>query len=322
MCRLGLVAQKGVHAAGFHPTAVLGTMAAAGGVAAALGVPAAASAHAFGIAGSMASGIIEYLADGSWTKRMHAGWAAHAGIRAMLMANAGFTGPATVFEGSHGLLHGFAPSVSPDFSVLVDDLGAQWHTERTAFKPYACGTMTQPFIDCAIRLASRIDADEIESLGCYVGEGTVHRLWEPLALKRKPPNAYAAKFSTPYCIAVGFVRGDAGLAEFTEQTVRDPKVLELAGRVRYEIDPEDEYPRNYTGRIVATLKDGTTLEEFQPFLRGGRRSPLSREELLKKCAANFAHGQADPKLAERLADFADGLGTLRGSVSLRPVLNP
>lgn len=308
MCRLGLLAQKGVHTAGFHPTAVLGAMGATAGVAAALRLTPEQTANALGIAGSMASGIIEYLADGSWTKRMHAGWAAQSGIRAASMAKAGFTGPTTVFEGTHGLLHGFAPSVTPHFETLRGGLGDTWHVARTAFKPYACGTMTQPFIDCAKRLAERVDAADIVSLRCRVGEGTVHRLWEPIDLKRKPPNPYAAKFSTPYCIAVGFVRGNAGLAEFTDETVRDAAVLNVASRVSYEIDPDDEYPRNYTGFIAATLADGSTVDEFQPFMRGGSRDPMSREELIAKCAANIAYGGLETRFADTIAAFADSLG--------------
>ncbi|HSG65753.1 MAG TPA: MmgE/PrpD family protein [Gammaproteobacteria bacterium] len=307
MCRLGLVAQKGVHAAGFHPTAVLGAVGATAAVAATLELTEAQTVNALGIAGSMASGIIEYLADGSWTKRMHAGWAAQSGIRAALMGRSGFTGPATVFEGAHGLLHGFAPSVSPDFSILHSDLGEQWHVERTAFKPYACGTMTQPFVDCAIRLARRVDARAIAALRCKVGEGTVHRLWEPLALKRRPPNPYAAKFSTPYCIAVGFVRGDAGLAAFTDEAVRDPAILDLAARVSYVIDPDDEYPRNYSGYIEATLADGSTLEERQPHLRGGSREPMTRDELKAKCAANVVYAGCESGLADRIVEFADAV---------------
>src|SRR5437870_4735499 len=76
ICRLSLVVPKAVHKAGFHPTAVLGTIAAAAGVGAALKLEVRQLANALGIAGSMASGITEYLADGSSTKRMHAGWAA------------------------------------------------------------------------------------------------------------------------------------------------------------------------------------------------------------------------------------------------------
>src|SRR5262249_51228403 len=157
---------------------------------------------ALGIVGSMAGGIIEYLAEGTWTKRMHAGWAAQSGLRAALLARAGFNGPRTVFEGVHGLFHGFAHTTEGDFDPPIGGLGARWLTEPLAFKPSPCGTMTHPYIDCARRLAARgIKPAEIKELVCEVGEGTVHRLWEPLANKQRPPNGYAGKFSTPYCIA-------------------------------------------------------------------------------------------------------------------------
>ena len=108
LCRLSLVVPKAVHKAGFHPTAIFGAMGAAAGVGAALGLNARQIVDALGIAGSMAGGIIEYLAEGAWTKRLHAGWAAQSGIRAALLARQGFVGPRTVFEGVHGLFHGFA----------------------------------------------------------------------------------------------------------------------------------------------------------------------------------------------------------------------
>jgi 2-methylcitrate dehydratase PrpD len=316
MCRLGLIAKKGIHAAGFHPTAVLGTMAATVAVATATGSSPATTVNALGIAGSMASGIIEYLADGTWTKRMHAGWAAQSGLRAVAMAQAGFRGPATVFEGEHGLFNAFAPSINPDFTRLTADLGEQWHTQYTAFKPYACGTMTQPFVDCAIRLARTLDADDIVKLTCKVGEGTVRRLWEPLTLKQKPPNGYASKFSTPYCVAVAFLRGDAGLAEFDDNAVHNEAVIGLAKRVEYEIDPDDAYPLNYTGRVIATLADGTTKEAFQPHLRGGSKAPLSRDEILRKCAANICYGGFAPELADQLLVFAEELHTNEKPVAL------
>ncbi len=188
LCRLSLVAPKAIHKAGFHPTAVIGAISAAAAVGTALNLPAGQIAHAIGIAGSMASGIIEYLADGSWTKRMHAGWAAQSGIRAALMAKGGFIGPLSVLEGTHGFFRAFAPSVTPDYTKLFDGLGETWVTPTIAFKPYACGTMTQPFIDCGIALrASGIAATDIADIVCDVGEGTVHRLWDPLSLKHSPP---------------------------------------------------------------------------------------------------------------------------------------
>src|SRR3979409_1122961 len=106
--RLRLVVPKAVHKAGFHPTAVFGVMGAAAGVGAALGLNAKQIVDALGIAGSMAGGILEYLAEGAWTQRLHGGWAGPAGIRAALLARQSFVGPRTVFEGVHGLFQGFA----------------------------------------------------------------------------------------------------------------------------------------------------------------------------------------------------------------------
>src|SRR4051794_9558797 len=102
LCRLSLVVPKAVHASGFHPTAVFGAPAAAAAVASTLRLEMNELVDALGISGSMASGIIEYLAEGTWTKRLHPGWAAHSGLRAALLGRAGFRGPRTVFEGTHG----------------------------------------------------------------------------------------------------------------------------------------------------------------------------------------------------------------------------
>jgi 2-methylcitrate dehydratase PrpD len=308
MCRLSLVAPKATHAAGFHPTAVFGALAAAGGVSAALGLPAPAIASALGIAGSMASGIIEYLAEGTSTKRMHAGWAAQSGIRAALMARGGFDGPRTVLEGTHGFYKAFAPSVQPDFEPLRRDLGRMWLMEQIAFKPYACGTMTQPFVDCAIELAEQgARADDIADIVCDVGEGTVHRLWEPLAVKHRPPTPYAAKFSTPFCMAVGFFDRRAGFAQFTQARIDDPQVLALASKIRYAINPNDEYPRNFSGHLRATLKDGSRLEIRRPYMRGGVHAPLSQAELEAKFMDNVLYGGWRREQGERFKQVSRDL---------------
>src|SRR5450432_249773 len=262
LCRLSLVVPKAVHKAGFHPTAVFGAMGAAAGVGAALGLDTRQIVDALGIAGSMAGGIIEYLAEGAWTKRLHAGWAAQSGIRVALLARQGFVGPRTVFEGVHGLFHGFAHTTAGDYGALTGDFGTRWVTDTLAFKPYPCGTMAQPYIDCARRLAARgIEAEDIDEIVCEVAEGTVHRLWEPLADKQRPGNGYSAKFATPYLLATGFVHGGVGLGAFTDTAISDARVLALAARVKYVIDPDNPYPNNYTGHIRATLKDGSVIEE-------------------------------------------------------------
>ena len=291
LCRLSLVVPKAVHKAGFHPTAVFGAVGAAAGVSAALGLNARQIVDALGIAGSMAGGIIEYLAEGAWTKRMHAGWAAQSGIRAALLARQGFVGPRTVFEGVHGLFHGFAHTTQGNYDALIGDFGTRWVTDTLAFKPYPCGTMAQPYIDCAKRLAARgIKPEDIESILCEVAEGTVHRLWEPLADKQRPRNGYAAKFAVPYLLAAGFVHGGVGLGAFTETAIRDERVLALAAKVKIVIDPDNPYPNNYTGHIKATLKGGSVIEERQPYLRGGAQEPLTRQDVADKFALNVEHG--------------------------------
>jgi 2-methylcitrate dehydratase PrpD len=300
MCRLSTVAPTLTHKAGFHPTAVFGAMGAAAGVGAAFRLNERQLVDALGTAASMASGIIEYLAEGAWTKRLHAGWAAQSGLRAALLGRAGFIGPRTVFEGVHGFFHGFAHTTKVDYAALIGDFGTRWVTETLAFKPYPCGTMTHPYIDCARRLGQRIKSDDVVEMLCDVGEGTVHRLWEPLAAKQKPANGYAGKFSTPYCIATGLVRGNVGLGDFSDAAVHDPAVLALAGKVRYRIDPQNPYPKNFTGHIRATLRDGTVVEERQPYMRGGAHEPLTRADIQDKFLLNASHGGWTPARAAQV----------------------
>src|SRR6516165_248176 len=320
MCRLGLVTPKLVHKAGFHPTAVFGAMAAAAGVGAALKLDRPGIVDALGIAGSMASGIIEYLAEGAWTKRMPAGSAAQSGLRAALMARPGFAGPRTVFEGTHGFFHAFAHTTKGDYEALIGDFGARWVAETLAFKPYPCGTMTHPYIDCARRFGARgIDPAAVRELVCEVGEGTVHRLWEPLADKQRPANGYAGKFSTPYCIAAGLVRGNVGLDDFTDEAVKEARVTALASKVRYQIDPHNPYPNNFTGHIRALLADGRVVEERQPHMRGGTHEPLTRGDIEEKFVLNARHGgwdaartQSALALMRALFDGRIDLSLLRG----------
>ncbi len=307
-CRLSTLVPKAVHKAGFHPTAVFGAIGAAAGCAAALGADRAQTASALGIAGSLASGIIEYLAEGTWTKRMHPGWAAQSGYRAARLAIGGFAGPRTVFEGEHGLFHAFAHARPKDWDGLLAGFGGEWVTETIAFKPYACGTMIHPYIDCARRLATRgIAAERIAAIECETAEGILHRLWEPLAAKRNPPNGYAAKFSIPFGIAAGFILGEGGLGAFTDARARDPALRALAGKVGYVVDPANPYPKVFTGHIKVTLVDGTVVEERQPHFRGGQAEPLTRAEIDDKFRLNARHGGWDAARADGFLAFAGGL---------------
>lgn len=305
VCRMNHVAPGAIHKACFHPVGVIGAIGATVGAAVTLGLDRGQMANALGIAGSLSSGLLEYLTDGSWTKRLHPGWAAQSGLRAAVMARAGYDGPRTVLEGPHGFFRAFAPgNREPRFSYLTEGLGEQWLMQDIAFKPYACGTMIHPYIDCMIRLAEQgVQADDIADILCETGEGLVDRLWEPLASKHRPPSGYAAKFSMPFCMAVGFFDGAAGLEQFTDAKARDPRILSLAQRIRYVIDPQNEYPVNYSGHLGVTLRDGRQIELRQPHMRGGKREPLSRDELVRKFHGNAAYGGWREDDAAGLLDF-------------------
>jgi len=266
MCRLCLVAPKRVHKAGFHPTAVFGALGAAAGVSSALRFDRSKWFNALGIAGSMASGIIEYLAEGAWTKRMHPGWAAQAGYRAARMAQAGFTGPRTLFDGEHGFFHAFANSDGCDFGAMLAGVGKEWLAADIAFKPYACGTMAHPYVDCARKLVSEgVAPADVVSIECKTAEG-----------------------------------------DYEEAVVHDPAVRALASKVRYILDPDNPYPRQFTGHLRVTLKSGAVRETSQGHFRGGREEPMSAEALEQKFMANCAYGGWSKDRA------ASALAVLRG----------
>jgi 2-methylcitrate dehydratase PrpD len=309
-CRLSTVIPRAVHKAGFHPTSVFGAPAAALAVGVALGLSRAQLVNALGIAGSMSAGIIEYLAEGAWTKRLHPGWAAAAGLRAARLAAGGFVGPRSVFEGTHGLFNGFARAVPPAWDALLDGFGSRWVAAGIAFKPYASGTMTQPYIDCARKLrAEGIDPASIVAVECETSDGILHRLWEPLADKQAPPNGYAAKFSVPYCVAAGFVLDAAGIAAFDDSQVADPRLRALAGKVTYIVDPANPYPNAFTGHVRVRLADGSVREARQSDLRGGARMPLGAGELEQKFRANCAHGGWDAARADAALAWVRGAFT-------------
>ena len=315
MCRIGLAVPGAFHARHFHPTALTAGFAAAAASGKLHGLTEDQLVHAFGICGSQAAGIIEYLADGSWTKRLHPGWTGHAGVVATRLAQAGFTGPESVLEGEHGFYRAFGGG--HDGAVLdglLDTLGRTWELGELTLKPYPCGSIAQPYMDCAQRLRERhhLDPAAVRAIRCRTAAGPVPRLWEPLAAKHAPPNGYAAKFSLPYLIAVVLVKGRAGLAEFTDEAAADAAVRRVAGTVTYELDASIDYPRQFVGDVEITLADGRTLRERQDRPRGGPDAPLTAAEV----AAKFRGNASLTLPAARAEDIVRAVDALPASPSV------
>ena len=203
------------------------------------------------------------------------------------------TGAAFVNDtAARGFFYAFGVNtIEPVYTKIIDGLGDKWLMSNVVFKQYACGTMCQPFIDVARKLAvAGVELASIGDIKCNVGEGTVHRLWEPKKEKINPTTSYSAKFSAPYCIAVAPHKKAAGLDRFIFERIRDAKVIELAGTVNYRIDPENEYPANYSGHIRVVMNDGSVHEIKQPQLRGGTRQSMIDEELSEMLRINAGYG--------------------------------
>jgi 2-methylcitrate dehydratase PrpD len=321
MCKVGLVSPGKFHARGFHPTALCSTFGAAAAAGKLYRLSPSAWMDALGICGSQSSGIIEYLADGTWTKRLHPGWSGHGGVIAALLAQAGFRGPARVFEGTHGFFRSFGGPDEHRFDKLLE-LGKIWEIPRLAFKSYPCGSISHPYMDCALKLKKKysLPPEKIIEVVCRTAEGPVPRLWEPLADKQRPVSSYGAKFSLPYSIAVMLIHGRAGLEEFTDDAIREPAVLALAKKVRYELDDTIDYPRHFSGHVKVRLEDGRIFEENQPHPRGGFEDPLPPQEIEAKFRAN-ARLRLAPDKTEQVLEAVKHLENLPKITTLMDLLS-
>jgi 2-methylcitrate dehydratase PrpD len=240
-------------------------------------------------------------------------------VVAALLARGGFTGPETVLEGEHGFYRAFAGGHdAARLDALLESLGMVWELQQLTFKPYPCGSIAQPYMDCAVRLreAHGVRPEDIVEVRCRTAAGPVPRLWEPLAAKHAPQNGYAAKFSLPYLLAVILTRGRASLAEFEDSVVRDPAILAVASRVGYDLDPTIDYPRQFVGHVRVRLRDGRVVEASQDHPRGGPDDPMARGEIESKFRGNAS--LAIP--AERASRVIDEVGALAAAADVRGLM--
>jgi 2-methylcitrate dehydratase PrpD len=280
--RIGAAASGEFHARGFHPTPIAGIFGAAAAAARLGGVGLEATVSAFGIAGSMASGLFAYLDDGTATKPIHAGWAAHAGILAARLAAAGAEGPPNVLEGRFGLFDAFLGRV-PDLQRAVSDLGTRWETPRIAYKPYPACHFCHGALGAAASLD--LDPDEVGEIVATVPRGAVDVVLEPAVAKVAPRTPYEAKFSLQYSLAALVAHGGVGTQTYTEEAILDPAVRALAGRVRYEVG---EFPSSFGGAVDVRLDDGRVLRAGLPHPAGAPENPLGDAAVLAKFRDNAA----------------------------------
>jgi len=119
-------------------------------------------------------------------------------------------------------------------------------------------------------------------------------------------------------IAVAWGAGDVGLGTYTDQRIRDLRLLALAGKMRYRVDPEDPYPQVLRGHMRVRLADGRTIEQSEPHLRGGINQPLIREEATQTFRGKCAFGGCSATSAAWLFDFGGQVLRVR-SIRVRSV---
>jgi 2-methylcitrate dehydratase PrpD len=267
--------------------------------------------HAVAISASMGAGIIEANRTGGTVKRVHCGWAAHAGVVAAEMALHGLTGPPTVFEGRFGFLQAYLDDEA-DAEAITRDLGEDWELPRVFFKPYPANHFTHAGMDAAMKLREEgLEAGEIEEMELGVASPVLRTIAQPEGEKAHPKTGYAAQFSGPFTIATALVGGGGlgvSLDDFTDESVEDPLKLDLASRVRCVADEECErvFPNQFPAVLRVLLKGGEEREAKILHNRGGPENPLSDEELEVKFRDNAGRALPEDSVAE-LEEFMRGL---------------
>ncbi len=265
---------------GFHSaTSITGPFGAAAVAGKIMGFDADLMLHALSIAGSHSSGLTEYDQGGGSVKRMHAGMAAHGGLRSALIAQKGLTGPGTILEGKHGLCQAFADEYN--LEEITDQLGKDFRVVMgSGIKAYCACYAMHAGIDALRKLAAEHDIrpDDVAEITMGTNRRSIHHV------DAKPTDITSAQFSAPFGLALTLIRGGNGFKDYTEETLHDPKILSLSRKVKLEIDKEvdGEYPRTRAARITVRLKGGTTHSAKVDHCKGSPQNPMTRAEFEEK----------------------------------------
>ncbi len=287
---------------GLHATSITGTMGAAVASAMLLGSTADQIASALGIAASMGAGLLEANRTGGTVKRLHCGWAAHAGVVAAQSAGAGITGPPTVLEGRFGFLQAYLGdrAIASEISA---DLGTKWVLPGLFYKPYPCNHFTHAGIDAARELRERgITPDQIDHITLAVPTAVLRTIAEPREAKARPESGYHAAFSGPFTLASAWFSDEClGVfhQDFTDESAMDPERLALAAKVTCVPSEicDSIFPNQFPAIVTATLTDGSVHIAEVLSNRGGPDRPLTDAELAikftKNCERTITRSHAD-----------------------------
>ena len=279
-CRIGNAVTPSHYRRGWHITATCGVFGAAAAAGRLLGLDRPQMVAAFGLAATQSASLIESL--GSMAKSVGVGNAAKNGLAAALLARAGCSGPAEPIAGTFGFAR--VMSEAADFAKITDGLGDSWEIEQTAYKPYPCGVVLFPVIDACLELRRRHSLAAVD-----IARVTVrgHPLLRLRTDRPEPASGRDAKVSAQHSVAVAFLDGAAGIAQYEDAAVAEPRVLELRQRVVVEEDPGIPVE---TALVTVATTDGRSLVCHLTEARGTPARPMSDAELEAKFRDLAHHG--------------------------------
>jgi 2-methylcitrate dehydratase PrpD len=265
----------------FHKTGTAGTLGAAAAVARVLGLNGKQTLDALGTAGTQAAGLWEFLRDAADSKPLHSGKAASNGLLAAYLAQDGFTGASRILEGEQGLAAALSRGGSTDPARLTEGLGERWVVLECTYKPYSCCRHTHPSADALTKVMreNNLQAGEIAHVTAHVHQGAVEVLGKVIV----PETIYQAKFCLGFVLALIANRGRAGVSDFTEDALKDPKLRAFRERVEMVLDPS--IPRDIRvrpGRVEVETTDGRRFEARVAATKGDPGNSLTREEIREK----------------------------------------
>ena len=294
---------------GYHPHGTWGVVGAAVAVAKLEGADAPTIARCINVAAalSLATSMRTAL-EGGTVRNAYAGVSNQMGLMAWEMTAAGFSGErdgvATVFGRISG--QDFKPA------AMTEQLGTRWEIARNYFKRHACCRYNHAAMDALEDITARhgrIDPARVTSVAIET-YGAAAELDSP-----RPHNALAAKFSLPYATAAFLVRGAADVPAFRSEVIGDPRILDLAARVRVAEDKAmtARLPAERPARVTITLADGSTIAGERRSTRGDADDPYPQSDI----EAKF-HALAAPAWgADRAAVLAHSVATLDAAADLR-----
>ncbi|MFK7887219.1 MAG: MmgE/PrpD family protein [Gammaproteobacteria bacterium] len=320
--RIGMVAEGMLQKIGFHPTGMVGIFGCTVAAGYLAGLDSEPLARAQGVALSMASGSLEFLEDGSWTKRLHPGWAASSAITAATLAAADFKAPLNAYEGRYGLYNLYLRRDDVDASTIGDDLGSKFEMMSVAIKPYPVCHFNHACVDAmlALREKHNLAPDDIKSVTAMIHEKQHDVVCRPIDAKRRPQNEYEGKFSLPFAVAAAAVRGQFTLAELYDDALNSPDIHAVCDRVECIHWPQSRYPQYYSGGIVIETTDGRRLEHLEPINRGADERALNTDAVHAKFMGNVAGRLSDQQAATlwqavQDLDQADSLDALSAAIA-------